>query len=334
MLKRHTTKTKSPCSDVLRLKVHSPRIFWCGLCRTIGGLMRMAVVAGIVFGIFWAANYGLQRTILRNNEFQIGLIDLNPNRVMDEQRLMEIGGIDPNGSIFEVDLDMLEEKIVALPEVAAAHVERELPDTLHVRIAERAPVAWLEIPARSIPGRDVKRGLLIDAKNVVFPCPPGMVDEAASLPVFVVSSPDSPVPVPGEKFQIHELTHAVELLSLCRSAPGGDEFPIDRVEQENAWSMLVHTRSGAVARFGLLNQDRQLADLMAALRYARERKYQLATIDLIPERNIPVTFSTPPPPPPPLPKAIPVGESSPSGEKPPAAIRIQPAPRAIIIDCD
>ncbi len=291
----------------------------------------MTVIAGIVFGIFWAANYGLRRTILRNNEFRIQLINLNPNRVMNEQRLIEIGGIDPNGSIFEVDLDMLEEKLAALPEVAAARVERELPDTLHVRIIERSPVAWLEIPGRAIPGRDITRGLLIDERNVAFPCPPGMVDLAASLPVVVVSSPNAPAPELGAKFQTPELTHAIELLTLCRNAPGIDEFPIERLEQENEWSMLVQTRGGVVARFGLLDQDRQLADLMAALRYAKEKKYQLATIDLIPQRNIPVTFSTPPPPPPPLPRAIPVTEPPPTGEVP-AAIRIQPAPRPIIID--
>jgi len=293
MPKRHTTKTKGSCSDVLQLKVRSPRIYWCGTCRVLGSLVRMAVIVGIIAGIFWAANYGLRRLILRNNEFQIRFVDLNPNRVMDEHRLIEIGGIDPNGGIFEVDLDMLEEKLAALPEVAAAHVERELPGTLHVRIIERSPVAWLEVPGRAIPGRDLTHGFLIDGRNVVFPCPPGMVDLAASLPVVVVSSPDAPVPKSGAKFQTPELTHAIELLTLCRNAPGIDEFPIERLEQENDWSMLVQTRGGVVARFGLLDQGRQLADLMVALRYAKEKKYELATID---------------------------------------AIRLQPAPRPIIID--
>ena len=326
MSKRRTSNFRTKSPHVLHLKVRSGRIYWCMTCRFFDKLARWAVTFALVVGAVWGVGYGLRRTILRNEKFQLRFIDLTPNHVLDEQGLLEISGIDPNGNLFDVDLDAVEKRIAALPAIAAAHAERELPGVLHIRILERNPIAWLEIPEHDIPGRDLHHGLLIDNRCVVFPCPPGMVETAVNLPVVVVSS-DTPAPEIGEKFQIPELTHAIELLNLCRSVAGNDEFPIDRVEQEKDWSILMRMRNGVVARFGLLDQERQMADLIAALRYAKERKYDLASINLIPQRNIPVTFASPPPPPPPLPRAIPVAVVSAQPESTqPVAVKVKPKP--------
>jgi cell division protein FtsQ len=312
MAKRRTSKPVRRKSKTLLIEVSSPRILWfriLGLARR--GLRLMLIPAAAA--LLWGAGLGLQHAFLQHDEFRLALIDLNPNAALDERRLAELGGIDVDGSIFAINVAGLETKLATLPELASAKVERELPGTLRVRVAARVPVAWIELPGHAIAGRDLHRGLLVDAGGVPFPCVPGLVGEAAGLPVVVLSSPQLPAPVPGRPFQANELTRALDLLKLARSVPGIDEFPIERIEQQNEWSFLLQARSGMVARFGLLDQRRQLADYVAACRHARERDYPLATIDLIPERNIPVTFvgSAPPPPAPAEPeppRAIPVAE--------------------------
>ena len=128
--------------------------------------------------------------------------------------------------------------------------------------------------------------------------------------------------MPGVPFQVAGLTPALDLLNLALSVPGIDEFPIERIEQEREWALLVRLRGGTTARFGLADRRRQFNDLITASRHARDNGYRIATIDLIPKNNIPVTLTGPPPPrtPPPAtppPRAIPVAE--PAVPEPPPA---------------
>ena len=78
----------------------------------------------------------------------------------------------------------------------------------------------------------------------------------------------------------------------------------------------MRAADGLRARFGLSDHERQFGDLLCARRHALERGYKLATIDLIPERNIPVTLAEPPPPP----RAIPVED--PDAAPPPRAVPV------------
>lgn len=322
MPKRRTTKPAGCRSRTLPTKVSSPRIIWFRLLGLLRRGLRLLIIPALVAGLLWGAGAGLQRAFLEHDEFRLALIDLNQNAALDERRLVELGGIDVDASIFAINLARLEATLDALPELTGAEVERELPGTLRVRVIARQPLAWLELPGHAITGRDLRRGLLIDGDGVLFPCVPGFAAEAATLPVVVLDSPQPAAPSPGQRLQSPELTRALQLLKLARSVPGIDEFPIDRLEQKNDWSFLLTARSGMVARLGLLDPQRQLGDYVTACRHARSQDYQLATIDLIPQRNIPVTFSTaapPPPPPPPAeptpPRAIPVAEpAGPAGD--------------------
>ena len=66
------------------------------------------------------------------------------------------------------------------------------------------------------------------------------------------------------------------------------------------------TRDGVVATLGLGDHARQVSNLRAALKHAANKGYTIATINLIPKENVPVTVvggSEAPPP-----KAIPVAD--------------------------
>jgi hypothetical protein len=66
------------------------------------------------------------------------------------------------------------------------------------------------------------------------------------------------------------------------------------------------TTSGTVATFGLGDHARQLDYLNDALLHARKKGYQIATINLIPKQNVPITVLGDDNPP----RAIPVSEES------------------------
>lgn len=326
MARRRTTRAGKRRSRILQTRVSSPRIRWLRLLALLKRGTLMVLLPAIALALVAGAGIGLQRAFLQNHEFRLALIDLNRNTALDERRLVEIGAIDLDGSLFAINLASLEDKLDALPELTGAEVERELPGTLRVRVVAREPLAWLELPAHQIAARDLHRGLLVDADAVPFPCTPGFAPTAADLPVALLDDPGLPAPTPGRPFPCPELTRVLQLLMLARNVPGMDEFPIERIEQRNEWSFRLTTRSGVVAQFGLVDQPRQLADYVTVCRHARDRDCRLATIDLIPSRNPAVTFiGSPPPPPaePPPPRAIPVAEPIPAAAATPRGRDLQ-----------
>lgn len=314
MFKRKTSRVRRATGKRLELRVTSMRIRWLQALGALGKLTKVLLVISLLGAGAWGAAIGIRRAFLENEDFRLRSIDLNVNRALDERRLVEIGKIDLDGSVFAVDVDGLRDKLAALPELAGAKVERQLPGTLVVRVRERVPVAWLECQAHGKRGRDPEHGVLIDSNRAVFSCPAGMRTEASGLPVIVLQRQETPAPAAGQVCVSPELDRCLRLLRKAQPAAAAGGWTVDRVEQANDWSLVVHTGDGVVATFGLGDHERQLRDFSAALAHAETRGYRMATINLIPNRNIPVTITqggaTREVPVEDAPKAIPVEEDS------------------------
>lgn len=309
MAKRKTSRARRPRKkrpQVLELRVDSVRsirILWFETANWLKKLFKLALIAGAMAAVVWGIGIALRRAFLENEDFRISLVDLNENPVMDEMRLIELGGIDLNESIFSIDVSELEQMLIGLPELAVADVERELPGTLRVRARARVPVAWIEVPAHDVRGRDPGSGLLVDPNGVLFPCLGEMAGAAAELPVIVIRNPAQPEPLAGDFCESPELLQGLAMLRMAREIPGMEKVGIARIEKANEWSILVGTRGGTEAKLGLSDHERQFADLVKACEHAESKGYRIATIDLIPERNIPITLGSAPPP-----RAVPVVE--------------------------
>jgi cell division septal protein FtsQ len=302
----HRKQGKPP--QVLELRVHSRRLLWIGLTEWLGKLFKLVLIGGAAAGLVWAAGLGLRRAFLDNSDFRIALIDLNENPVLDELRLIEVGGIDLEQSIFKIGVTDLEARLAGLPELALAKVERELPGTLRVRVQARAPVAWMEVPAHGSGGGN---RLLVDPNGVLFHCLGKMVETTDDLPVIVIGEVGPEAPQAGQLCGLRELQQGLAMLRQAKEIPGMDKLGIARIEQTNVWSVRVTTAGGVAAVFGLRGHRRQFTDLVTACSHATAKGYRIATIDLIPERNIPITLGSAPPP-----RAVPVPE--PAGEPGPA----------------
>lgn len=309
MAKRHSTKSRRRThTNVLEVRVMSPRIAWIKFLRVIGKLTKVACVLAALAGVSWAVWQGVQRAFYQNPDFRLQVIDLNANSVIDETRLAEVTQLDLTASIFNIKVDELEAKLKALPEISAVHAERRLPGTLMVRVVPRLPQAWISCPESSLAGERRVGGLLVDHDGIVYPCPKLQLKTASSLPIIELpASPLHPF-TPGQPVTSAELRHCFHLLDAACKADSEAIRGIQSIRQVNAWSLELTTRDGTVATFGLGDHDRQIANLQASLEHANEKGYSIATINLIPKYNIPITvrndYSAP--------KAIPVAEPSPS----------------------
>lgn len=290
MFKKRTTKVRHSRQLLqLQASVVSPRILWFSFLKACRRCTRLLVLVALGVAAVWGIRLGIQHGLMENEEFRLQAIEMTPNPAIDERRLVEIANIDLKGSLFDCDATEIESKLRDLPEVATANVRREFPGTLVVQVAAREPYAWVARPSQGIEAHDDKKGLLVDRSGVAFPCPPALLEQANRLPVFYLSEGGDPLEA-GQHVTHPEFDRLVRLYKVaCEEIPGSEDW-IYSLRQDKAWSLELVTREGTSAYFGLGDHKRQMGDFKAIREHARENSQQIASIELIPERNIPVTL--------------------------------------------
>lgn len=305
MSKRQTSKTRRrQRSKVLEVRVMSPRIAWFGFLRFAGGLLKVACVLAVLTGIGWGVWQGIQRAFYQNPDFRLQAIDLNQNPAIDEVGVAEAAEINLTASLFDIDVDAVMAKLRALPSIQDARAERHLPGTLVVRVVARTPRAWITCPGAGITDTRRTGALLVDHGGIAYPCPDLQLEAALKLPQIELPLSEANPVVAGKQLGHPELAHCLRLLDSACEADADAIHWIDSVKQVNAWSLLLVTRDGTQATFGLGDHERQIASLRAAVDHSSQKGYGIGTINLIPRHNIPITVRNEAP----APRAVPVAE--------------------------
>ena len=131
----------------------------------------------------------------------------------------------------------------------------------------------------------------MDHDGVAYPCPELQLESAANLPVIELPAVRRTSDHRRRENLGHpELDHCFRLLDSAREADPDAIHWIESMRQVNAWSLLLVTRQGTSATFGLGDHARQIESLRAALDHAEEKGYSIDTINLIPKYNIPITL--------------------------------------------
>ena len=299
--------------NVLEVHVMSPRIAWLGCLKVAKKTAQCACILALLTGIGWAAWRGIQQALLNNPDFRLQSITLNDNPVIDEPGVTAAIGIDlnDNQNLFNIDVKDIERKLQCLPAIAAVHTERRLPCTLAITVTPRIPKAWMVCPAAGLTETRRAGAIVLDRGGVAYPCPARQVASALTLPIITLPPPNKYPFQAGVKIQQPELDHCLLLLDAAREADPHAMQWIESVRQVNEWSLLLVTRQGTSATFGLSDHPRQIQRLRAALDHAGEKGYLIDTINLIPKYNIPITVREEPAPPP---RAIPVTVKDLAGE--------------------
>jgi len=292
MKRNPTPPRRHSRQSVLQVRVMSPRIAWFGFLKYAGLLAKTAGVLGLCSGVGYGAWRGIHKALYQNSDFRLRVITLNDNPVIDELGVAAAAGIHlaTNPSLFDIDEQDVCAKLKDLPAIADAHVERHLPGTLAVSVVARTPIAWITGPAVGLTATRHPGNLLVDHSGVAYPCPDRQLQACAGLPV--IELPESgacPLKAGGEIRQ-PELEHCYQLLDAARDADPDAMQWIASVKQVNEWSLLLVTRQGTAATFGLGDHTRQIESLRAALDHAGDKGYLIDTINLIPKYNIPITL--------------------------------------------
>jgi cell division protein FtsQ len=257
------------------------------LCKLI---LFAATVGGAVYGI----RIGLERFLWANPDYNLTDVQITSDGTLLRSAIMETAGIQEGANIFSVNLSEARAKLSQLPQVDRVEIQRVLPNRISVTISERKPIAWIAPKGIEDPSTS-DQSFLIDARGTLMQSKT-LLPEYLHLPVIYGVQTGNLAA--GESVQLPEMKSA---LNLIRLNSDNTRFQIRTIDLAKGYCMVVSGRSRAQITFGLDRVDAQLERLSILLDRVEESKREIQTVNLMVERNVPVTFV-------PAPEEIPVAE--------------------------
>ena len=255
--------------------------------------LKFAVCCGLVFGAVAGVKAGINHMFFENPEFRITEISVTTDGSITRAQILDEIGLNEGDFSLGVDLDETQKKIESLPQVKSAEVRREMPGGIEIVIQERAPVAWLECDTLNLAPFRTRNGCLLDADGVALPCH-SLAKELLQLPVIRVDY-ISRVKY-GEEVDSTPVRGSLELIALNEKLLFEEQLGIRSIEALNPFSILAVFANDAEVIFGLENLDERMRDFKVIMDNAQLHGWRIATLNLLVEENIPVTFFSGPPP--------------------------------------
>jgi hypothetical protein len=260
-----------------------------------------ALVAGaafaVIFGVYllWRiGDWGLNCLLYENKTFAIREIEVQTDGVISHDQLRRWAGVKPGANLLALDLLEVKRNLEYVSFIAAASVERVLPNTLRLRVTEREPVAQINVPRpRSVGGVELIVYRL-DADGYVMPA---LDPRQRSTPLF---QPEEPLPVvvganphdlqAGRRVETPAVQSALKLICAFDCSPMFGLAELRRVDVGAPGVLGVTTETGSEITFGLEDCERQLLRWREIHDAGARARRMLASLDLAVTNNIPVRW--------------------------------------------
>jgi len=228
----------------------------------------------------------LRKLFYESETFAIKKIDVQiPDGTLTREEILRAAEIRPGTGLMALDLDQVRSRIEGIPSVAAARLQRQLPSTLVISVDERQPIARLAPVSRS--GARLGQAIYyIDQNGFVIKPKPG--ERLKPLPL--ITGVDSDYVVEGTRLDRPEVLSALNLLRLADYSAIKNDLDLTQIEVQKKGYLIIRTQNKGSIRFRTDYLSQQIQRLEHILDKAREDQHVVRTVDLSPERNVPVTY--------------------------------------------
>ena len=276
---------------LLDVKVRSRRATQHRVRRAMGVLSRVILVAALVGAGYAGARAAVKRLFFENADFQLKTIELQSDGSLQREQVLKAADLHEGENIFNVNLARVHDRIQQLPQTDEVQVVRKLPGEIDIRVVERKPVAWITSDKEISDPFASDGAFLVDARGVLMK-QKKLLPEYLGLPLIVGCSSESLEA--GKVVESPEAKTALELLRLSTRSFLQMRFQIREIDVSKGYCLLVTDKNRARVTFGFNDLQTQLRRLEQFLVYCDDSKQELGTVNLLVQRNIPVTFVEPP----------------------------------------
>src|SRR6266704_4370226 len=275
---------------VLDVKVRSRRATQHRARRVLAVFSRLAFLAGICAAIYIGVREGARRFFFENADYQVRTIELQTDGTLQREQILKVADLHEGENIFSVNLGRVRDSVERLPQVDEAEVVSKLPGEIDIRVVERKPVAWITGDKQISDPFVSDAAFLVDARGVLMK-EKKLLPEYLGLPLISGCSSESLEA--GKVIESPEAKTALELLRLSASSFMQTRFQIREIDLSKSYCLLVTDKNHSRVAFGLNDLEEQLQRLERFLDYCDHTKQELETLNLVVQRNIPVTFAKP-----------------------------------------
>jgi len=247
-------------------------------------LLSVLVLAGLVFGI----HYGARRIFFENPDYRLNKIEVRTDGTLQREQVLREADLHEGVNVFSVNLGRVHDLLQQLPQVEEVQVVRNLPSEIDVQIVERKPVAWITSEKEIGDPFGSDAAFLVDARGALMK-EKKLLPEYLGLPVIVGCTNESLEA--GNTISSFEAKAALEMLRLSTRSFMQTRFQVREIDVSKGYCLLVTDKNHTTITFGFDNLDAQLQRLEQLLVHADDSKQEIATANLLVQRNIPVTFT-------------------------------------------
>jgi cell division protein FtsQ len=251
---------------------------------------KFVLAIALAVGLCLGARVGLRRFFFENPDYRLTNIEFETDGTLPRDRVLEVTAVREGENIFHVDLAQVHDKLQELPQVDDVQVVRKLPNEIDIRVTERKPIAWITSEKSIADPFSSDAAFLIDARGVLMK-EKKLLPEYLGLPLITGCTNEALAA--GKTVESLEARAALELLRMSTRSFMQTRFQIREIDLSKGYCLHVTDKNRTQVTFGFENLETQLQRLEQFLVYSDDTKQELTTVNLLVQRNIPVTFGKP-----------------------------------------
>jgi cell division septal protein FtsQ len=258
--------------------------------RVLVVVSKGALLIALCFGIYAGGRLMAKRFFFDNPDYRLSTIDVQTDGTLQREQILRTADLREGENVFRVNLSQVHDRLQQLPQVDEVQVVRKLPAEIDIKLIERKPIAWITSEKGMDDPFSSEAAFLVDARGILMK-EKKLLPEYLGLPL--ISGCTSESLEPGKIVDSYEAKAALELLRMSTRSFMQTRFQIREIDLSKGYCLSVTDKNRTRVAFGFDNLDAQLQKFEQLLIYADDTKQELATVNLLVQRNIPVTFGKP-----------------------------------------
>ena len=230
-------------------------------------ILQIAAVVAVV-AVLWMA---LDRYATESWRFRLDSSDnitIAGTNNVGRSQVLEVMASDIDRNIFFVPLEQRKKQLEQIPWVQSASLMRLLPNRLKIAIAERTPIAFVEI------GSHIQ---LIDANGVIMDIPPNQATRY-SFPVIVGMSENDPLSTRVARMKLY--SRLVKELDSTGAHYSADLSDIDLSDPDDVKATVTDPRGAVLVHLGSANFLEHFKVYVAHVQEWRTQFHHLESVNL------------------------------------------------------
>jgi cell division protein FtsQ len=258
--------------------------------KFLAAFSKIALVIALAAAIYVGARVAAKRFFIDNPDYKLSNIEVQTDGTLQRDQILGVANLHEGENIFRVNLARVHQQLQDLPQVDEVEVIRKLPSEIDIRIVERKPIAWITSEKQIADPFASDAAFLVDARGVLMK-EKKLLPEYLGLPLILGCASESLEA--GKAVESPEAKAALELLRLSTRSFMQTRFQVREIDVSKGYCLVVTDKNHSRVTFDFDNLGLQLQRLEQFLIYSDDAHRELATVNLLVQRNIPVTFQKP-----------------------------------------